>query len=78
MFYFLYVKSEIDCEPFTSLQRLKEVRFNTCRKLLHVDRLLDCPSLVSVELTDCNDPLKQEGKRRFKSHPFEQLDIDYA
>jgi hypothetical protein len=78
MLQLLHVRAEIDCEIFTRLPDLVEINLVGCKKLTNVRSLLSCKKLKSLELTDCGNPLKKEGKQEFKQSEFERLDIEYS
>ncbi|MFC5474359.1 hypothetical protein [Paraherbaspirillum soli] len=72
------IKSEIDCEIFLDFPALKEVEMVDSKKIKNIDALLECKHLMSILLLNCGNPLKKEGKQRFKAADFKRLDVDYS
>ena len=72
------IKSEIDCEIFLNLSELREIEILNSKKILNISMLLKCKKLNSVSLINCGNPLKKEGKKKFKNADFEKIDIDYS
>jgi hypothetical protein len=72
------LKSEIDCEIFLGLPALKEIEIISSKKIKNIDALIERKNLKSLLLLDCGNPLKKEGKQKFKAAGFERLDVDYS
>lgn len=72
------VKSEIDCELFLNFPNLIELEINSSKKIKSIEALLSCKQLKSIVIVDCGNPIKKEGKRKFKENAFKRLDIDYS
>lgn len=72
------IKSEINCEVFLNLPKLKEIEIIDSKKISNVDLLLEHNNLKGLSLINCGNPLKKDGKNKFKMSGLERLDIDYS
>lgn len=72
------IKSEINCEVFLKLTELKEIEIIDSKKIHNIDLLLKHNNLKSLSIINCGNPLKKDGKNKFKLSGFEMLNIDYS
>jgi hypothetical protein len=72
------IRSLIDCQIFTGLPALTELKLVSCKNLHNLERLLECKNLRILDATDCGRPFSKSLSQAFTKHDFSFLDIRFA
>jgi hypothetical protein len=80
MIHFNSIHSDINCELFLNMPKLKEIYILNTPKIRNIEVLLNMKSLKSLEIINCKGSMNKTQKLMFKkqSEYYDRLEIDYA